>query len=257
MSTPTTDRTRRGDRPRVVIDAPARFASGSRGARRRLWRRASIALLAVVAFVGLAWMLGWSTLLGVRTVEVVGNQRSSEALIVLTADVPPGTPLARVDTRGVIDRVAQLPVVHDVRVQRVWPHTLRIVVTERTPVAVARSGSGLRLVDADGVDFAAVTSASRQVPLLDVDLDLVPPDQLAAGLAVVDGLPAKLAIRVASVAVVSPDDVRLDLRSGAVVRWGDASQPAEKAAVLGALLRRHADQYDVSAPGAPTTLGGR
>ncbi len=255
MSTPVKDRTRRSDRPKVVIDAPDRFAEGARTARRRRWLRALIALLALTVLAGLAWVLGWSTLLDVRKVEVVGTQRSSESLITLTADVPPGTPLARVDTRGVMSRIAQLPVVHDVAVQRVWPHTLRIVIDERTPVAVVQSGSALRLVDADGVAFASVSSAPRNVPLLDVDLDLVPPTHLAAGLAVIDGLPPNLARKVASVTVGSPDDVRLNLRSGAVVVWGDASQPIEKSAVVRALLHQHAEQYDVSAPDAPTTLG--
>ncbi len=256
MSTPTRAGARGSARPRVVIDAPDRFAEGPRTARRRRWLRALLVLLCLAAFAGVAWLLGWSTLLDVRTVEVVGAQRSSDSLIALTADVPPGTPLARVDTGGVKDRVGQLPVVHDVQVQRVWPHTLRIVITERTPVAVVMSGDALRLVDADGVAFASVSAAPRNVPLLELDLDHVPPADLAAGLAVIDALPPTLARKVAAVTVQSPDDVQLNLRSGAVIVWGDASRPVEKAAVVKALLGQHAERYDVSAPDAPTTLGG-
>ena len=47
----------------------------------------------------------------------------------------------------------------------------------------------------------------------------------------------------------------LDLRGGAVVRWGSAEEPAAKAQVL-QLLRAQvadADGYDVSAPEAPAT----
>ena len=55
--------------------------------------------------------------------------------------------------------------------------------------------------------------------------------------------------------VPTPDDVRLLMRSGSVVFWGDSTATAHKAEVLPALLRRQADRYDVRAPDSPTTVG--
>ena len=238
-----------------VLGAPSRFAERPRADRRRRWRRRGLAAGAVLAFAGIVWALGWSDLLGVRTIEVVGEQRTTEGLVRLTADVQAGIPLARVDTGEVERRVGEIRVVADVRAERVWPHTLRITVVERQPVAVARRGGFLRLVDAEGVDYAGVLSQPRGLPRFDVDLDTTPPDAVAAGLSVIQNLPPALARRVEAVEVGSPDDVRLRLRSGAVVLWGDAAAGEQKATVLSALLSQRADRYDVRAPDAPTTRG--
>jgi cell division protein FtsQ len=246
--------TRSASRPNVV-SATDRLDRRSRSRSRRRWLRVLVVLLIALAFAGAAWALGWSHVLGVRSVEVVGEHRATEGLVLLTADVQPGTPLARVDTGAVADRVRSLLVVDDATVQRVWPNTLRITVVERSGVAVARRGDVLRLLDHSGVDFASVAQRPAALPFLDVDLLTTNQDEVAAALAVVDGLPVDLRRRVSAVEVHSPDDVRLRMGSGAVVLWGDASQGEQKAEVLQALLHTRADQYDVRAPLAPTTAG--
>ena len=55
-----------------------------------------------------------------------------------------------------------------------------------------------------------------------------------------------------SVTASSRDSVELVLMSGARVKWGDASDSARKAEVLGVLLRQPGRVYDVSAPELPT-----
>lgn len=222
--------------------------------RRRL-RRVLVGLLTVAGFAVAVWALGWSQLLGVRQVEVVGEHRATQGLIVLTAEIEKGTPLARVDTGAVAARVRSLPVVESATVRRVWPHTLRVTVVERRPVAVVRDGDGLRLIDRYGVDFAEAQSQPPGLPLLDLDLTTAGPAEVTAAAAVVDVLPSPLRRRVVALEAHSPDDVRLRLRSGAVVWWGDDSQGEQKAAVLQALLKHRAERYDVRAPMAPTTAG--
>jgi cell division protein FtsQ len=251
----STTRTPTVERRPSVVGAPERFAQRPRAERRRRWLRRGVFLAVVALFAGAVWALGWSDLLGVRTIEVVGVERAPANLVVLTSDVEVGTPLARVDTGAVARKVEGLRVVADVTVERVWPHTLRITVHERQAVTVARRGDTLRLIDSAGVDFANAPSVPRALPLLDVDLDRATPDEVATGLAVLDGMPRSLERRVATVEVRSPDDVRLKLRTGAVVYWGDASAPTRKAEVLAALLPQHAQRYDVRAPDAPTTTG--
>lgn len=248
--TPVRDRSRP-----TVVTSSQRFATATRSQRRRRWLRLLLLVLVVGTFAAAAWVLGWSDVLGVRTVEVVGAHRASDRLVDLTADVEPGTPLARVDTAAVAERLRTLRVVEDARVERVWPHTLRITVVERSAVAVARKGDTYRLVDRFGVDFAEVPRRRADLPFVDVDVSVTGSDQVRTALDVVDGLPARLGRQVQALEVHSPDDVRLRLRSGAVVLWGDASQGEQKAVVLQALLRQHADRYDVRAPLAPTTTG--
>ncbi len=77
-----------------------------------------------------------------------------------------GTPLARLDTDEVADRVRALPSVASVDVRRSWPHTLVIEVTERTPVAVVAATDGFVVLDASGVVFNQVTARPPSVVLL-------------------------------------------------------------------------------------------
>jgi len=68
-------------------------------------------------------------------------------------------------------------------------------------------------------------------------------------------LPPDIAERVERIGATTRDDVRLHLRSGAVVRWGNAREMEFKAQVLRALLPQRARIYDVTAPSLPTTVG--
>jgi cell division protein FtsQ len=64
-------------------------------------------------------------------------------------------------------------------------------------------------------------------------------------------LPEPVARRVRSIGADSPDGIRLRLRDGALVEWGDASLTARKAEVLLALLPQKAVTYDVRSPDTP------
>jgi cell division protein FtsQ len=77
----------------------------------------------------------------------------------------------------------------------------------------------------------------------------------SAGAAVLRELPPRIARRVRTVSAPNPSEVSLQLANGAVIVWGDASRPAEKAKELALLMRTHARLYDVSAPGTAVTEG--
>src|SRR5260370_42311936 len=72
------------------------------------------------------------------------------------------------------NQLEQIPWVESASVQRILPNRLRVELTERTPVAFARSGNELGLVDAHGVildrprgedlHFPIVTGVSEEVP---------------------------------------------------------------------------------------------
>jgi len=71
-------------------------------------------------------------------------------------------------------QLEQIPWVESASVQRILPNRLRIELTERTPVAFARSGNELALIDAHGVildrpqgeelHFPIVTGVSEDLP---------------------------------------------------------------------------------------------
>ena len=78
----------------------------------------------------LVWLVGFSSVLATRSVTVTGlGDPGEQAVVVAAAAVPIGTPLARVDTGGAVDRVASgsrpWP---SVSVSRSWPSTVVVSV---------------------------------------------------------------------------------------------------------------------------------
>ncbi|TAK71113.1 MAG: FtsQ-type POTRA domain-containing protein [Actinomycetota bacterium] len=240
---------------RVLSRLRLRLRLGGSGGGRRRRRTAVVAgvVLAALLLIG-GWLVGFSGVLALRTVTVQG---ASEATMTAVRDAVAdevGRPLLRVDTAAVQSRIAAIPLVATATVTRSWPDSVIVVVTERIAVAVVGDATGgFRVVDATGVTLR--TTASRPSDLLFVK-DVTEPAALAAAVAVAATLPADLAGQVIAISATSPDAVSLKLSGGAVVRWGSAERPELKAAVLAALLPRHATTYDVSAPELPTTSGG-
>jgi cell division protein FtsQ len=237
----------------VVAAAPklkARAKAERSDRRRRRVRRALTALAVLLPMLGLAWLVLLSPVLAVDDVEVVGTARLAPEQVVVAAAVEPGTPLARVDVGDVAARVrAELAVAADVRVRRVWPTTLRLQVTERSPVAFAATEGGALLVDGEGVGFATDPAPPPGVPSL--ELAAPGPDDPAtrAALTVLAELPPWLREQVVALRAGTASDVRLQLADGRGVVWGEPGEAATKATALGTLLGMEGTEFDVSAPG--------
>ncbi len=162
---------------------PVRRRGGSRFASRFGWNERWIRLLAVVVVVVALGALAAlalavkSLLLNNRhfmlqstdTIQLNGNRvvTSSQALAFFAPDVGRSIFRAPLATRQ-----AQLEHIKWVRramVMRLWPNQLRVTVVERTPVAFARDGNSVRLVDDDGVllDLPAAIDQHYSFPVLD------------------------------------------------------------------------------------------
>lgn len=234
--------------------APARPAAPlpPAGESRRGRVLATVAV-AVVVLAAAIWVVGFTGVLGVRTVSVTGVGRVLTVDQVRTAAaVPDGQPLARVDTGAVADRVRALAGVSRVAVSRSWPGTLRIAVTERRGVAVVRRDNVGWLVDGTGVVFQRHPAGRRTLPLLEVPTVAPGDPATVAALAALTALPAEVAKQVTSVKAPTPDSVTLILTKGRTVLWGGAEQAGAKAAVITALLRRPGTRYDISTPSVVT-----
>ena len=226
------------------------------GHRRRGWRAAFFALVAVGVVGAGAWVLLRSPLLVVRSVIVRGTHLVPSSEVLAAAGVEPGTPLLRVNTGQVAARVDMIRQVRSAQVTRSWPNRVVIVVHERTvALALAAPGGGYDLVDADGVVVQWAARRPADLPLYPAASPVTAlrgdPD-LAAAVAVLGELPAWLRHSVASVTAPAPDQVTFGLAGGITVLWGGTDRAGAKAAELGALLRTHVHYYDVSAPGSAT-----
>ena len=239
-------------RDRVSTAMPQRVAE--RGMVRR--RTRLVVLATLVALVLLAGATGWlvlgSSALGARAVEVVGESRLTADEVVARAEVPAGTPMARLDTGAIADRVAGLAPVLRVSVDRDWPSTVRITLVERTAAAVKARGSGWVLVDRSGVAFDTVDKRPRGLPKISAPVD-EGPAALRATLDVLEALTPAVRNQVREVRAAGLEQVTLQLRRGRTVQWGSVERSDRKAAVLAVLLSRKAKVYDVTAPDSPTT----
>lgn len=249
------------------MSAPARTprarATGvfaARARRRRLRRLLAVAALvgAVIMVSGTAWLVGWSGVLAVNAVSVEGaGDPLDDGLaeeVRVAAGAPMGTPLARVDTGAVTERVLALPEVADVEISRSWPTTLTIEVTPRVGVATVRAGDTWWQLDESGVMFAEATARPESLPVLTAPAGEDDEKVRAAGVAVLTGLPADVRKLVKGVEAKSEADIRLELADDVEVKWGTADRIDDKAAVLLALIAAQEDApsaYDVSAPDHP------
>ena len=225
--------------------------------RRARW----VALLLLLAAMGLAGVVTWalydSSLFAVRSVTVTGTRLVPESEVLAVAGVRPGTPLIRVSTARVAARVLTITQVQGVQVTKTWPDRVVIAVRERTSaLAVALSGGGFDLIDADGVIVQSAATRPAGLPLFTTTAaasSLRGDPAVAAAAAVLGELPASLRSSVASVIAPSPDQVTLSLGTGVTILWGGADDAAAKARELAILMRTHARSYDVSSPATAVT----
>ena len=237
-----------------VASSANRFRERALSNRRRPWRRALFVVLAAATAVLLAWVVGWSTWLGVDDVEVTGvTGREAQAVAGLVG-VPAGTPLARVDTEAVGARVRERVTVAEVSVRRSWPGTLTVEVVPRSAALVVRNPQGrLEVVDAEGVTFGTVRAVPKGVPVVTATgLEGTTREALLSSLALLDSLPTGLAGEVSGFKVSSANLITFTLGRRTVV-WGGGEDSERKVAILTALLRTKAKVIDVSAPDTPVT----
>lgn len=212
-------------------------------------------MLVVLSVLAVAYLVMFTPLLGVRSVEVIGAKEISKEAVLKAAAIENGTPMVRLDADEAAARVAKLPRVFEVVVERSWPSTVEIIITERAPVAVLRAGAEVHLVDNTGLDYAKVSSVPTGLPTL--AMSNVRPDDPAtkAAVTVLGAIPKQLKAQVTMITAKTQGDVRMTLADGRVIKWGDARDNARKAAVLAPLLTRPGTTYDVATPDFPTVAG--
>ena len=209
------------------------------------------AVLAVAAVGGAVWLLGWSDVTKLETVRVEGTDSPLADQVLSVAAAQVGSQLIRVDTTALGKRVAELPEISAVSVERSWPRTLVVAVTPRVAAATIGDGDTWWLVDETGALFGRTNAQPSDLPVLDAPVTDAAEATRAVGVAVLTDLPVDLRQLVATVSARSEADVQLGLVSGATVLWGDSAKGDRKAEVLLALLGEEATTYDVSAPERP------
>jgi cell division protein FtsQ len=208
---------------------------------------------AVLVTVLATWLVAFSSVFGVRTVDVRGVHLLTAAQVRAAAAIQDGTPLIRVDTTAVARRVEMLAVVASAQVSTSMPSTVVITVAERQPVGyVTTSGRDL-LVDRTGAQYRSVSAVPAGLPKFVISTGAAARSTGKAVAAVAAALPASLRKQVRSIEALDPTSITLVLTRSRIVRWGSADRSGEKARLLPLLLKHHANQVDVTDPDQPFT----
>lgn len=244
-------RTQRGT---GLSSSRARFQQRAQSVRRRPLRLLTWVAGTLAALALLIWVVGFSPLLVVRSVEVDGVPQSDIAAIAKTAAVPMGQPLARIDDDAIAARVRQRATLANVSIERSWPSTVVIHASPRAPVLVLKNPQGqLHVVDASGVAYTQVAAAPKGVPMVNAaSAAALSKDAIQAAVSVVTVLPRSLQHQVTDVTVSGANLVTLRI-GGTTVVWGGMSDPDKKLTVMTALLKGRPKVIDVSAPDTPVT----
>jgi len=176
-----------------------------------------------------AYILGWSTLFTVSSIEIKGTQLSVKSLIA------PGEKLARVEPRAVIAQYEKIDWVKSVDISRNWfSGKVTISLVERSPIAIYKD----RAIDADGVSFALKDLGTGKA-------DNLPHIQAPT---------VESAVRASMFFITLPIEIMKGSRAIEVL-WGQDQENPLKAKVYQALMAREENQQirriDLTAPHAP------
>jgi cell division protein FtsQ len=197
----------------------------------------------VLAGVSLAYAAArYTSLFALETIEVTGAPASVRESVRETGMEFAGTSLVRLDEDELRARLTALPTVHSVRIDRAYPHTLRIAVVPERPLAVLRDGWGAWLVSNRARVIGSVDPETKRPVVW-----TAAPTDLEAGANVADEnarlalealrrLPGEFPERIET-ARADGGAVTLVLTDGAELRLGRATSLGLKLAVASRVLR--------------------
>jgi hypothetical protein len=206
----------------------------------------------LVVVVSIVWLF-FSPWLSVSQVETTGVSVSDTNAILADLGVVAGTPMIRVRAATTEQALSRDPWVADADVEVRWPNRVLVTVTEREPVAWARTAGGWSRRALDGV---ALPSASEpdddmaRIDLPDLSEDLATSSkELLGALQFVSALPAR---HHAGTLVTIQDGELWASVAGYQVRLGRPVEMGEKARSLNALLDQDVPEGSLLVLVAPT-----
>lgn len=240
MTTATTERPAAVARmdPRIR----ARRAAVRRDEGRRRLRRL-LTMLTVAATVGVIYLVTRSPLLDVDHLRVHGAHNTGVEAVLAASGIEIGDPMTDVSLGGAHDAILQLPWVESVRVERHWPGTIEIHVTEREPVAVLHTGDGSWvLLDGTGHVLTVGAGEAPDLPAITIDTAAVPAGAqqhgMSGALAVARLLTPDLRAWLSSIRPAPDGTVDLLLHQDIRVELGSQAHLSDKLVDLATVLTR-------------------
>lgn len=174
-----------------------------------------------------------------QQVSIAGTHFTQRASVLEVFAADRGKSILRIPIDERRSELESIPWVESAVVRRVLPNQINVWITERTPVAFLREGSGMALVDSHGVildrplegnfDFPVVTGIGPEMPVDDRAQRM----QLYSGfMQQIESVGANAASRISEVDLSDMEDVRATVTglTGAVVIASDSDNDASEQA---------------------------
>ena len=214
-------------------------------------------VIAVVFLCALAYLLGWSSIFSVKSVEVSGAPTAAvQVEIEKKSQIEVGQKLARVNPQSVARRIEKLPWIKEVTISRNWLNGLvAIEIRPREPLALFNSDQVPgQTIDADGQLFSLPGFTNSNLPLISAKS----PESALKANELFTQLPESFRSQITSMMATSTNTFTLNsIMDGREIRirWGDSQDMALKISVINELLQlpenKRIKVIDVVAPHAP------
>jgi len=222
--------------------------------------------LSILLLSLLTYLLGWSTLLSLKSVTVTGTSEStliSQSIAASKPSVHAGIPLARINVRSLYRTLSKNEWISSVEIGRSWIHgSLTVAIHEREPVAKYQGSDGVnRYFDINGVDFQSPITYSN-IPAVHLGSDTVEvKSAFATFLTSLHQIAPSLLTSSKGFSISHPSAISMQesLSPSRIVTviWGSGSDLSLKVNVLNRLLalkeNAKAQIFDISDPLSPLT----
>ena len=214
-------------------------------------------VIAVVFLCALAYLLGWSSIFSVKSVEVSGAPTAAvQVEIEKKSQIEVGQKLARVNPQSVARKIEKLPWIKEVTISRNWlSGIVAIEIRPREPLALFNSDQVPgQTIDADGQLFSLPGFTNSNLPLISAKS----PESALKANELFTQLPENFRSQITSMMATSTNTFSLNsIMDGREIRirWGDSQDMALKISVINELLQlpenKRIKVIDVVAPHAP------
>lgn len=218
--------------------------------------------LTVALLAGAVYGLGYSKLLPVRRIEVLGTSQKAYLINLLESDSSQlivGKPIARVNLRVIKNILLHISWIGSATVHRDWLRgEIRIELVERQPIAQFTNASGgITLFDREGAEFTTLAITAK---LPTIKFATTDPNARNAVAVLLAQLPQDVLQGLRSMRVSSAQFLEMNTtiaHQDLTIRWGNSEEIPLKVKVLRALLalpeNATAKLVDLTSPTAPIT----
>lgn len=247
-------------------------ARPSKAQRSKGGRKAAIAA-GVAAFLAAAALIAYVVLsatgaFAIKSISAKGVTHLTDQEMAQLANVSEGTTLLNVDADRIRQNLLQDAWVQSVAVNRIFPHTLELVVKERTIQAVievqanatagsqqwaiASDGTWLMPIPEEGSEAAAATSpqvfedAAAVMHVQNILVEAMPQigeacteENVNNALSIISGMSTELADQVKTIIATDADSSTLVLENGIEIAFGNTQNIRDKERVCLELMKQH------------------